>query len=273
MANTSGTVSAASAIIKNRMGEFSPKVGIILGSGLGPFADTIENPVIISYGDLPGFPHAGVAGHAGQIVIGRVGATDVAVMQGRAHYYETGSADAMAVPVQTLKAIGCETLLLTNAAGSTNPDAEPGSIMLLSDHISFTGVSPLFGVQGDDRFVDLSDAYDPDIRKTFETVAQDANVPLFNGIYWWHCGPHFETPAEIRAITLLGATAVGMSTVPEVILARHAGLKVGALSIITNLAAGMSPTKLSHEQTQTNAKLATENVQKLLQGFLSSYKG
>jgi purine-nucleoside phosphorylase len=179
----------------------------------------------------------------------------------------------MAAPVRTLKAIGCDTLLLTNAAGSTNQDAGPGSIMLLSDHISFTGVSPLFGEQGNDRFVDLSDAYDQGIRDCFETNARAMDITLFDGVYMWFCGPHFVTPAEIKAATILGATAVGMSTVPEVILARHAGMKVGALSIITNLAAGMSPTKLSHEQTQTNAKIATQSVQNLLQGFLASYKG
>lgn len=268
----SGKIKAAAAIIKNRTSGLTPEVGIVLGSGLGPFADSVENPTVISYADLPGFPEAGVAGHAGRLVVGRVGGTAVAVMQGRAHYYEAADASAMKIPVRTLKSIGCETLLLTNAAGSSNPDAGPGSVMLLSDHISFTGVSPLFGETGDHRFVDLTDAYDPDHRKSLLAHADDLGLTLHDGIYMWFCGPHFETPAEIRAAQILGATAVGMSTVPEVILARHAGMRVAALSIITNLAAGMGDTKLSHEQTMQNAKIAADSVQKLIQRFLENFK-
>jgi len=271
MTESDGQIKAASAIIRERSGGVVPKVGLILGSGLGPFADTIENRSVISYEDLPGFPEAGVAGHAGQLVLGSVGGTPIAVMQGRAHYYEAANAAAMKVPVRTLKAIGCETLILTNAAGSTNRDAGPGSVMLLSDHISFTGVSPLFGEKGDERFVDLTNAYDLDHRKSLKSQAGDLGIPLYDGIYMWFCGPHFETPAEIRAASILGATAVGMSTVPEVILARHAGLRVAALSIITNLAAGMGDTLLSHEQTMRNAKVAAESVQKLLTRFLTDY--
>lgn len=272
MNEVSGQVKAATAIIKDRSGGLSPEVGIILGSGLGPFAGSIENPTVISYADLPGFPEAGVAGHAGRLVVGTVGGTNVAVMQGRAHYYEAADAAAMKVPVQTLKGIGCETLLLTNAAGSSNPDAGPGSVMLLSDHISFTGVSPLFGEKGDHRFVDLTDAYDPDHRKTLLAHAGKLGITLYDGVYMWFCGPHFETPAEIRAAQIMGATAVGMSTVPEVILARHSGMRVAALSIITNLAAGMGDTKLSHEQTMENAKIAAESVQKLIHQFLSHFE-
>lgn len=264
-------ISQSADIIKQRTDGLSPKVGIILGSGLGPFADSIEGSTAISYGDLPGFPETGVAGHKGRLVLGTVGTTPVAIMQGRAHYYENGNADAMKVPVRTLKAIGCETLILTNAAGSLNRDAGPGSIMLLSDHISFTGVSPLFGETGDERFVDLSVAYDRDHRDTFSAIAANMDIPLYDGIYMWFCGPHFETPAEIRAAGIMGATAVGMSTVPEVILARHAGLRVGALSIITNLAAGMTDTPLSHEQTMRNAKIAAKSVQKILREFLMRY--
>ena len=251
----------------------TPKVGIVLGSGLGPFADSIENAVRIPYGDLPGFPETGVAGHAGRLSLGSVGKTPVAVMQGRAHYYETGQADAMKVPVRTLRKIGCETLIVTNAAGSIDPDAGPGSVMLLSDHISFTGVSPLFGEAGDQRFVDLSDAYDATLRQQFEAAAKRVGIELHDGIYMWFCGPHFETPAEIRAARILGATVVGMSSVPEVILARHGGMRVAGLSIITNLAVGMSETKLSHQQTMAIAAKASEHVGKLLGEFLKSYRG
>ena len=258
----------AIAAVRAKSAGFQPLTGIILGSGLGSFVDSVEDPVVISYADLPGFPEPGVGGHAGRLVLGRVAGSPVAVMQGRAHYYESGRADAMKTPVRTLAGLGCDTLIVTNAAGSLNPDAGPGSVMVLSDHISFTGVSPLFGEPGDDRFVDLSAAYDPEIRAAFHAQAEQQGLTLHDGVYMWFCGPHFETPAEIRAAGILGATAVGMSTVPEVILARHAGLKVGALSIITNLAAGMGDGELSHTQTMTNAAVAAKSVQALLTGFL-----
>jgi len=266
--NLSETVGKAAAVISRKEAGLRPRVGIILGSGLGPFADSVENAVRIPYHELPGFPEPGVAGHAGQLSLGVVENMPVAVMQGRAHYYEKGEADAMAVPVRTLQKIGCETLLLTNAAGSLDRNAGPGSVMLLSDHISFTGISPLFGERGDDRFVDLSTAYDVEHRQRLKRAAEGIGLTLHDGIYMWFCGPHFETPAEIRAATILGATAVGMSTVPEVILARHAGMRVAALSIITNLAAGMGDTELSHAQTMANAQIASQQVQALLRAFL-----
>ncbi len=260
--------SIAAVIAKS--GGLKPKIGIILGSGLGSFVDCVQDAVIISYGELPGFPQPGVGGHAGRLVLGTVGGTPVAVMQGRAHYYETGRADAMKTPVRTLAGLGCDTLIVTNAAGSLNPVAGPGSVMVLNDHISFTGVSPLFGEPGDDRFVDLTDAYDPAIRATLHKIAKGHGITLHEGVYMWFCGPHFETPAEIRAAGILGVSAVGMSTVPEVILARHAGLKVCALSIITNAAAGMGDTGLSHQQTMTNAVVAAETVKILLVDFLTN---
>ncbi|MDH5354404.1 MAG: purine-nucleoside phosphorylase [Gammaproteobacteria bacterium] len=266
----SGQIKACTQIIQSKIGERKPKIAIILGSGLGQFADTIADAVTIPYSDLPGFPHAGVSGHAGQLLIGNIGDSTVMVLQGRAHYYESGSADAMKVAVRCIADLGCETLLLTNAAGSLNPDAGPGSIMLLTDHISFTGVSPLFGEPDDSRFVDLSDAYDIDIQNQLKTRADTMGITLHEGVYMWFCGPHFETPAEIRAAGILGANAVGMSTVPEVILARHAGLKVAAMSIITNLAAGMSETKLSHSQTMENAAKAAKDVCNLLTSYLSN---
>lgn len=248
----------------------TPRVGMVLGSGLGPFADEVENAQVISYEDLPGFPEPGVAGHAGRLVLGEVQGIPVAVMQGRAHYYESGSADVMKTPVRTLQEIGCDTLILTNAAGSTNPDAGPGSVMMLTDHISFTGVSPLFGEPDISRFVDLVDAYDPSICEALRKVANDKSIPLHEGVYMWFCGPHFETVAEIRAAKILGADAVGMSTVPEVIMARQIGMKVAAVSIITNMAAGLSNESLSHEHTMENASKATANVLALLNGYFES---
>ena len=262
----------AVAIIRSKAAERQPKVGIILGSGLGPFADQVENQTIISYNDLPGFPDAGVEGHAGQLVLGSVGGTQVAVLQGRSHYYEKGQADVMRTPVEILKELGCETLLLTNAAGSLIPEAQPGSVMLLTDHINFTGVSPLFGETESSRFVDMVDAYDPNLCDQFRKAASEKDITLHEGVYIWFCGPSFETPAEIKAAKNLGADAVGMSTVPEVILARFFGLKVAAVSIITNMAAGMSDDALSHDQTMENANQAANDLQALLSEFLSNYE-
>lgn len=258
----------AAKTIQEKAPGFTPHVGIILGSGLGDFADAVQDATIIPYDDLPGFPEAGVAGHAGRLVLGTVGKTRVAVCQGRAHYYEHGDAGAMKETVRSLKAIGCETLILTNAAGSLNADAGPGSVMLIGDHINFAAASPLFGEKGNDRFVDLSAAYDADIREKLLTIADDLGIALPEGVYMWFCGPHFETPAEIRAAGILGANAVGMSTVPEVILARQAGMKVAAMSIITNMAAGMSETALSHEQTMEQAAEGARKVIRLLTAYL-----
>jgi purine-nucleoside phosphorylase len=267
---THETVERASALLRAAASE-TPRVGLVLGSGLGPFAETLEAASASSYAELPGFPEPGVAGHAGRLLLGRAGGLPVAVMQGRAHYYESGRADAMKVPLRTLAALGCESLLLTNAAGSLKPEAGPGSVMMLSDHINFTGVSPLFGEPDDSRFVDMVDAYDPALQALLRAQAAALGITLHEGVYLWFCGPNFETPAEIRAAAALGADAVGMSTVPEVILARHAGLKVAALSIITNHAAGMSGERLSHQQTIANAAKAADAVQRLIGAFLAAY--
>jgi purine-nucleoside phosphorylase len=175
----------------------------------------------------------------------------------------------MKVPVRTLAGLGCEQLILTNAAGSLKEEATPGSVMLINDHINFTGVSPLFGEKETSRFVDMVDVYDPVMRAKFHQIADDNNIKLHEGVYIWFCGPSFETPAEIRAAKSLGADAVGMSTVPEVILARHAGMKVAALSVITNMAAGMSDEELSHEQTMANADIGIQDLQKLLISYLN----
>ncbi len=266
-----GEVERACERIRRRAGATAPRVAVVLGSGLGRFAAALEGAKAVSYADLPGFPRPGVAGHSGRLLLGAVGNTPVAVMDGRAHYYEGGRADVMKVPVRTLRALGCETIVLTNAAGSLKEEAGPGSIMLLTDHINMTGVSPLFGEESDSRFVDMVDAYDPGHRRRFLELAESRGMTLHQGVYGWFCGPSFETPAEIRALRVLGGDAVGMSTVPEVILARHAGLRVAALSVITNLAAGMSATKLSHEKTVGHAAKAAEAVTGLLAAFVAGY--
>ena len=258
-------------IIRSKADGRHPKVAIILGTGLGPFAENIENKIIFSYKDLPGFPDAGVKGHAGQLILGQINDIEIVVLQGRAHYYESGKPDIMRIPVETLHGLGCETLLLTNAAGSLLPEAQPGSVMMLTDHINFTGVSPLFGETETSRFVNMADAYNPILCDKFRDAAKTKNITLHEGVYIWFCGPSFETPAEIKAAKLLGADAVGMSTVPEVILARFYGLNVAAVSIITNMAAGMSDEHLTHAHSIKNAAKATSDLQTLLSEFLLQY--
>jgi len=257
-------------IINQSAKNFKPQVGLILGSGLGQFCDNIETQASIDFDQLPGFPIAGVGGHAGRLLFGQVGKTSVVVMQGRAHYYEQGKADVMAVAIQTLKAIGCSSLVLTNAAGSLLKEASPGSVMLITDHINMTGVSPLFGAESNKRFVDMSDAYNTSLNDSMRSAAKSNGITLHEGIYAWFSGPQFETPAEIKAVKILGADAVGMSTVPEVILARHQELPLCALSVITNYAAGLSETALSHEQTIAFASKAADTVEDLLASYLNS---
>ncbi len=264
-------MSKAVKYIQSKFQGIKPKVGIILGSGLGSFMDVLENPLSFSYDELDGFPDAGVSGHEGKLHLGKINHTEIAVLQGRAHYYESGQADAMKVPIRTLAGLGCESLILTNAAGSLMEAAQPGSVMLIKDHINFTGVSPLFGEKEITRFVDMTNAYNPDMRATFHKIADQQKLKLYEGVYIWFCGPSFETPAEIRAAKMMGADAVGMSTVPEVILARQAGMKVAALSVITNMAAGMSDEVLSHEQTMANAEKGIQDLQALLIRFLELY--
>lgn len=262
-------MTAAANIIAAQTDNFSPDIGVILGTGLGGFADSLDDIQSLHYGELPGFPEAGVAGHAGRLALGQLGQHKLAVCQGRTHYYESGDSAAMKTVIHTLKAIGCKILILTNAAGSLREDTPAGSVMLISDHISFTGVSPLFHQSDNNRFVDLVDAYDPAIRKQLLQIASELKIELRQAVYMWFCGPHFETPAEIRMAKILGADAVGMSTVPEVILARQAGMKVVALSVITNMAAGMSNEKLSHEQTLAKAGEGADKVQRLITELLS----
>ncbi|MBS0537447.1 MAG: purine-nucleoside phosphorylase [Proteobacteria bacterium] len=246
---------------------FTPRVAVILGSGFAEMAEDVKPLATISYADLEGFPEPTVDGHAGRLVLGHVGATPVAVMQGRAHYYETGRADAMAGAIRALAAAGCETLVQTNAAGSLRLDMPPGSLMAISDHINFTGQNPLFGTV-ENRFVDMIDAYDPALMKTLLAVAKETGVACHDGVYIFFSGPSFETPAEIRAARTLGADAVGMSTVPETILARHAGMKVVGLSLMTNYAAGLVPGALAHEQTLAVAGEASAKVRGVLRAFL-----
>ena len=261
---------AAAAVLEERAG-FSPRVGVVLGSGLGAVADAVEEPVRIGYEELPGFPRPGVAGHGGSAVLGRIGGVAVALLQGRAHVYEGGDLEAVRTPVRALKGAGAEILVLTNAAGSLRADAGPGSLMLISDHINLSGTNVLMGPNDDEigpRFPSMRDAYDPGLRSELRAAAGELGIGVSEGVYLAVSGPSFETPAEIRAFDRLGADAVGMSTVHETVVARHCGLGVAAISAITNLAEGMGETALSHDQTLADAARAAESLAPLLVRFL-----
>lgn len=261
----------AAALVKDRAGTDAPAMGIVLGSGLGSLADDIKDAVTIPFTDMPGFPESGVSGHAGALMVGTLNEARVILLAGRAHYYEHGDASVMATPVRTIAELGCEILALSNAAGSTREHMPPGSLMALNDHINWSGRNPMIGYQDDSRFLDLSAAYDADLRKTLYEIAKQQDTELNEGVYAWFSGPTFETPAEIKAISMLGADAVGMSTVPETILARHAGMRVAAVSVITNYAAGMQVEPLSHDQTKRESAKAAEKFKALFAGFAGKF--
>ncbi len=253
--------------IREHAGDAPVKLGLILGSGLGHLAGAVEG-VEIPYSELPGFPHAGVSGHNPKLVIGTLEGVRVAVFGGRAHYYERGKPDEMRVPLEVLCELGADTVIATNAAGSLRHDMPTGSIMALTDHINFSGLNPLIGEPTDKRFVPMMDAYEPELREKILIAAALEDVSIQQGVYAWYSGPSFETPAEIRAIKMLGADAVGMSTVPEVILARFLGLRAAAISTITNMAAGMSDESISHEHTKAMAPLGAAKLEKVLRRLL-----
>jgi xanthosine phosphorylase len=258
----------AAAVLRSHL---QPRVGIVLGSGLGAVADAVEDPVTVGYEELPGFPRPTVHGHAGRAVLGRLGGVAVCVLMGRAHLYEGGDATQRVTPVRALSAAGADVLVLTNAAGSLRADVGPGRLMAISDHINLTGHNPLAGPNDDavgPRFPSMRDAYDPELRAELHGAAAEVAVDLADGVYLAVSGPSFETPAEIRAFRTLGADAVGMSTVHETILARHAGLRVAAVSAISNLAEGMSDVPLSHEQTLADAQRAAGDLVRLLAAFV-----
>ncbi len=262
---------AADAIAERAPG-FSPRVGVVLGSGLGGLADAVARPIAIDTADLAGFPRPGVGGHIGRLVLGTLGGVRVACLQGRAHLYEGHAPAALATPIRALRLAGCEILLLTNAAGSLRPDMAPGSLMMLTDHINMTGLNPLAGPNDDTvgpRFPDMTQAYDPELRGRLAEAAVENGIELHQGVYLACLGPSFETPAEIAMFRTLGADAVGMSTVPECLVANHCGLRVAAISIITNLAAGMTPAPLSHDQTLAQAAKAAGTLERLLVAFVS----
>jgi xanthosine phosphorylase len=271
---SSGDPGVAAALIRERAGGRAARLGIVLGSGLGGLADLLEDAVSIPYAEIPGFPTSTVAGHAGRFLVGELDGTTVACMQGRFHLYEGHAPAMIRLPIRTFAALGAETLLLTNAAGSLRAEVGPGSLMLITDHLNFMWTNPLVGPNDDawgERFVGLEDAYDPALRNRLLGLAAGLGIHLHEGVYCALLGPLFETPAEIRAYRVLGADAVGMSTVPEVIVARHAGLRVAAISAITNLAVGMSEVPIDHAQTLRGAAIAAADLTRLVRAFAGSF--
>jgi purine-nucleoside phosphorylase len=265
-------MSAAAEVLTARAGAGGfPRVAVVLGSGLGGVADALTDPVVVPYAELPGFPRLTVEGHAGQVSIGALGGVRVALLQGRAHLYEGGDPEAIRTPVRALRTAGAEILVLTNAAGSLRPQVGPGRLMAIADHINLSGTNILIGPNDPavgPRFPALREAYDPGLRASLREVARSLGIELAEGVYLAVSGPSFETAAEIRAFGILGADAVGMSTVHETIVARHCGLRVAAISAITNLAEGLSHVELSHEQTLRDGERAGRDLTRLLLGFV-----
>ena len=249
----------------------NPDIAIILGSGLTNFFDTKNIIAEIPYTDLPDFPQPTVKGHAGKLVLGDVAGIKTVCMYGRSHIYEGHQPNDLAKPIRVLKDIGCKILIVTNAAGSLDENMPAGSLMAISDHINWSGYNPLIGKNYDDygpRFHDMSDGYHKYYRDQLISTAKKINQKIYEGIYCMYSGPNFETPAEINALKVIGGNAVGMSTVPEVLVANHCDLPVIAVSVITNLAAGMNKTKLSHKETLENASLAEKNILNLIKQFI-----
>jgi xanthosine phosphorylase len=265
----------AAGIIEARVRpDFVPRVALILGSGLGALADQMTEVVTFAYAELPGFPASGVHGHAGELALGLLAGVPVACMKGRGHFYESGDLAVMTSAVRTLKLLGCELLFVTSAAGSLRPEVDAGSLVALTDHINFLPGTPLIGPNDErfgPRFFSMANAYDHELRELVKHAAAAKDIILYEGVFAACPGPNFETAAEIRAFARLGADVVGMSVVPEVISARHCGLKVAAVSVITNLAEGLGEVELSHEQTLKYAAIGATDLVNLILAFLAFY--
>ncbi len=272
MPHTNESVKKCVATIHKAAPGFKPKIGIILGSGLGAISDQIKNATIIDYKDLEGFYVSSLEGHSKRIHLGTLKGVPVACLEGRTHFYEGyGSTDSLRIIIRTLRKLGCEILLTTNAVGSLRVEHGPGNLMVIEDHINFTFQNPLIGPNDEEfgeRFVSMDNAYDSELRTNLLSIAKKLNIPMSSGVYVATSGPTFETHAEIRMYKMMGGHAVGMSTVPETILARHCGLKVASVCAITNLGAGLSTEVLSHEGTLRGAKLATDHLIKLFLAFV-----
>jgi len=267
----SNNFEAAVAQIKGKMGLREPKVAIILGSGLGVLAEDIENAVKIPYSEIPNFPVSTVSGHAGELIIGTINNVDIIAMNGRVHFYEGHSLEEVIFPIRIFALLGVETLILTNAAGGINTGYVPGAFMVIKDHINFGGVSPLRGKNLDEfgvRFPDMTEVYNRDLMEKLKAVVYRVTQKRYEGVYAYMQGPHYETPAEIRMLRTLGADAVGMSTVPEAIVARHCGINVVGISCITNMASGISRNPLSHEEVKIIADKSKDTFKIIIKEFI-----
>lgn len=252
--------------------KYKPEIGLILGSGLGSLADSIENPEFYPYEELPNFPVSTVEGHEGRLVIGTLNGKTVVAMQGRFHYYEGYHFNEVTFPVRVMKLIGVETLIVTNACGAVNENFKPGDLMIITDQINFSGDNPLIGRNLNDfgvRFPDLSNAYTKDLVVLAKDVAGKLDIDIKTGVYMMFSGPTYETPAEVRMSRILGADAVGMSTVPEVIVAAHAGMKVLGISCLTNMAAGILDQPLNHEEVMETSAMVKEKFTTLMNEIIS----
>jgi purine-nucleoside phosphorylase len=258
---------ASAQIIQEKAGAAPIEYVFVLGTGLGSAMEALEDAVTIPYADLPGFPGGNVPGHDGKLIIGSQEGLRVAYMLGRAHYYEAGDPRAMATPLEALARCGVQKVVLTNAAGSVKADLYPRSLVLVTDHINLNGPNPLVGSPGESGFVSMQDAYDPRMLRRMKRAAVGAGVSVHEGVYMWFSGPSFETPAEIKMARSLGADIVGMSTVPETILARRLGLRVAALSIITNFGAGFQSGNPTHTETREIAMQGAISLRRLLRAF------
>lgn len=269
--NITEKIRSAADFIRSRT-SLRPTIGLVLGSGLGSYADTLEDAVRLAYQDIPNFPVPSIPGHSGALVFGRKNGTDVVVMQGRIHYYEGLPQQEITLPIRVLAALGVKTVVLTNACGGVNLDFAPGDLMLISDHINLSGSNPLIGPNLDafgPRFPDMSDLYTGSLRKAIREKAREAGIALREGVYGMYSGPNYETPAEIRMYRILGADTVGMSTVPEALVAGHCGMQVVGISCITNMAAGVLPVKLSHAEVAETASQVSGTFRKLIDLILT----
>jgi len=253
--------------------DVAPRIGMILGSGLGDLADTLERKQTIPYKEIPHFPMSKASGHAGELVIGSIEGRCVVAMKGRIHFYEGVSLEELTFPVRVMHALGVRTLIITNACGAVNERFQPGELMIITDHLNLVGINPLIGDNDErlgPRFPDLTDVYSKKMRTLAKSVASRLGISIYEGVYAWWSGPAYETKAEIRMIRMLGADAVGMSTVPEAIVAAHAGIETLGISCLTNMAAGILDQKLSHEEVLETAARVKEKFSRLIVSILKS---
>ena len=264
-------IAAASDAVRARLGSAVPRVAIVLGSGLGHLADAVVKPIRIPYADVPGFPATGVVGHKGELVAGTLEGVPVLVQSGRFHLYEGHPIETAALPVRVFARLGIRILVVTNAAGGIRPTFRPGTLMLIADHVNLMFRNPLIGpaLEGEERFPDMSDPYDRELRQLARDVAREVRIGLEEGVYVGLLGPSYETPAEIRMLQRFGVDAVGMSTVPEVIVARARGMRCLGFSTITNLAAGISPTVLSHQEVLEVGRLVGDALGSIVKGVVA----